>query len=112
VPRERAGDESQVQQNAEAGRDAYTAGLYQAVINFPPGGGQAEKPGLTRRVWGDVPARTASGPAVAGPGRPRYRVARSMICIHAGMLDSLTSAWTALYLSGSAHPSACLMAVS
>ena len=57
MPSECAGDESQVRQNAEAGRDAYTAGLYQAVINFPPGGGQAEKPGLARRVWGDVPAR-------------------------------------------------------
>jgi len=45
----------QVRQDAAAGRDAYTAGLYQAVVNFPPGG--QPEPAVPQRVWGDVPAR-------------------------------------------------------
>jgi hypothetical protein len=44
-------------QEIHAGRDSYTAGTHQAIINFPPAGQSAE-PGLARRrVWGSVPAR-------------------------------------------------------
>jgi hypothetical protein len=45
----------QVRQVVNAGQDAYTAGVNQVVVNFPPAG--EPDPGSPRRVWGDVPAR-------------------------------------------------------
>lgn len=44
-----------VRQDTEAGRDAYTAGTNQVVVNFPVGG--QPTPGMPQRVWGDVPPR-------------------------------------------------------
>ena len=58
MPSDQAGHDPPVRQEVEAGRDAYTAGMYQAVINFPAGSGQPPQPGLAlRRAWGNVPAR-------------------------------------------------------
>ena len=46
-------------QDITADRDAYTAGVNQAIINFPASVGQpqAASPGPGRRIWGNVPAR-------------------------------------------------------
>jgi hypothetical protein len=46
-------------QEVTVGRDAYTAGVNQAIINFlaPGGPPQAASPGPGRRIWGNVPAR-------------------------------------------------------
>ena len=44
-----------VRQETEAGRDSYTAGMNQVVVNFPASG--QPSPGMPQRVWGDVPPR-------------------------------------------------------
>ena len=55
MPEENAGRDTRVRQETAAGRDAYTAGRNQVVVNFPPDGPPESSP--PRRVWGDVPAR-------------------------------------------------------
>ena len=52
MPADGTDADTQVQQDIEAARDAYTAGQHQVVINFPPGAAQP----VPRRAWGDVPA--------------------------------------------------------
>jgi hypothetical protein len=49
------GPAPQIRQDVSAGQDAYTAGVNQVVVNFPPAG--EPEAGGPRRVWGDVPAR-------------------------------------------------------
>ena len=44
-----------VRQETEAGRDSYTAGMNQVVVNFPASGQPST--GMPQRVWGDVPPR-------------------------------------------------------
>ena len=53
MPGDQAGQDPQVSQDIDSGRDSYAAGQHQVVVNFPPAGPQ----GAPRRVLGDIPAR-------------------------------------------------------
>jgi NB-ARC domain-containing protein len=55
VAGDKAGRDPRVRQDVDAGRDAYTAGQHQVVVNFPGAG--PPDPAAPRRVWGNVPAR-------------------------------------------------------
>lgn len=56
---DQSGRDARVRQEAQARRDAYTAGGDLTIIHtYGTGVGQSQAPGLPqRRVWGDVPAR-------------------------------------------------------
>jgi hypothetical protein len=55
VPGDQPASEPHLRQDIDAGRDAYTAGTNQVVVNFPPSG--EPDPAAPRRIWGDVPPR-------------------------------------------------------